>query len=170
MTVAVMAMPRSGSAWLAAYFGWLHDPLIERTWDEVKAYGIVDTGAAYNPERAYDKYVAEGKRVFLLLRRADNVFASLDRTSAFEGVTRYHTVQWLDNLAFLAEEKDVPVVWYEDLFGRYSSMHGGEIAEYTREDFDHIRWQNQQHVNVQTDLRRYTSSAFDRYKEWIDAP
>lgn len=171
MNLAILAMPRSGSAWLASYLGYLHDPLRTFDWEEVRQYNIVDTGAAYNPGVVYHKYRKAGKEVAVLLRGSKDVYRSLHASGKFPEVTEAHVCGWLDGLSEVAERYSLTTVWAEDLLlGRYTAMHAEEFLDCIGEEFDRVRWANQKELNVQASLDLYTAEAFQRYRRWVDAP
>ena len=57
MSNVILSMPRCGSAWLASYFGYLHDPLVHTTWDNHQKFNVQHSIMEYDAE-AFEYYVS----------------------------------------------------------------------------------------------------------------
>jgi hypothetical protein len=166
MRNVILSLPRCGSAWLAAYFGYLHDPLMNMTWDSVKNYSIVDTGAATDPEQAFLQYGAD--RTVVLTRNVDRVVASLRRLDFPVG--RELVEAWDARLRECARKYGLPLFDYGDLFGRHGYMEeAARLADRLGEDWDSVRWTNQREVNVQHNITEYSRPGYDQYLRWLRA-
>ena len=95
MRNVIMALPRCGSAWLAAYFGYLHDPLMHLSQAQVAHHSIVDTGAAVDPEMALGRYKAANTVV--VVGSSSRVSQSLAKLGYPVG--RSLVEEWTDRLA-----------------------------------------------------------------------
>lgn len=164
MRPVVLALPRSGSAWLASYLGYLHDPILHRDpflWGPNA--GVVDTGAAYNPEKAWRKY-GEGPAC-VLLRDQDAAYRSLVKLN--HSVTREDVGQWYRKLYDFAMDNQLFVFWYEDIFDNRQILES--LCHYMNCEYDSIWAENARQLHIEHPYKYYTPDAWRRYVEWVDA-
>jgi hypothetical protein len=161
----VLALPRSGSAWLASYLGYLHDPILHRDpflWGPNA--GVVDTGAAYNPEKAWRKY--EEGPACVLLRDPTSAWRSLVKLN--HSVTMEDVGEWDRKLYDFATGNNLPVFWYEDIFHPLRSSLES-LCHHMNCEYDYIWAENARQLHIEHPYGLYTREAWDRYTTWIDA-
>jgi len=161
MRNVILSMPRCGSAWLAAYFGYLHDP---HTIPKVGA-GIVDTGAAADPDRAWRRH--RGETTIVLSGDLDRVLQSLWVHDV--PVSPELGAAWKDRLERVALFNNLPLFFYEHLFTEKDWNEIERLHDVLDEDFDPIRWVNQMECNVQHQMSYYTAERFESYMRWLRA-
>ena len=166
MSNVILSMPRCGSAWLASYFGYLHDPLVHTTWDNIRPHhSIVDTGACVDPIRAAEKW---GRRPVALIRDNADIVRSLQMLNY--PVTPELVEGWEIRLQDATFVEGWPLFRYEDLLGLDSRT--GEIIrlhECLGEEVDWLKWDNHQKFNVQHSIADYDAEAFEYYVSWLNA-
>jgi len=159
----IMALPRTGSAWLASYFGYLHDPMASAGVVPV-GYSVVDTGAAINPSLLYEKF--EPDRCIIMLRDSGEVVQSLTRLGF---VIKLETVQrWCSTLLAFSLARNIRFFDYEQIFRNDTDRL--ELCRELGEEYDTFRFKNQMLCNVQQDITTYTTEGYDEYKRWLHAP
>lgn len=166
MRPVVLALPRSGSAWLASYLGYLHDPILHRDpflWGPNA--GVVDTGAAYNPERVWQCRYGGGPAV-VLLRWPKDAYESLVKLN--HSVTQEDVTGWYEKLINFAHGNLVPIYWYHDIM----APHSGALHSLCNEllcEYDSIWAENARQLHIEHPYKYYTPDAWKRYVEWVDA-
>lgn len=166
MRNVILSLPRCGSAWLAAYFGYLHDPLIHLSQAQVAHHSIVDTGAAVDPEMALGRYKADNTVV--VVGSSSRVSQSLAKLGYPVG--RSLVEEWTDRLARCALNNQLSMFEYSDLFGEFALADEPlRLCEALGEDYDSARWSNQQQLNVQHSILHYSADGYNRYVEWLRA-
>ena len=166
MRNVILSLPRCGSAWLAAYFGYLHDPMMYI--DPVKGigrYSVVDTGAAVDPGAAYAKYHPD--RAVVLVGHEDRITQSLQALGF--PVSRELVLEWSDRLHNFAIGKRLPLFHYGDFFGNTDLGAAEDLCAALGEDFDTLRWANQREVKVTHDIKYYTTERYENYVRWLRA-
>ena len=164
MKVAVLALPRTGSAWLATVTGMWHDPLTVTNGESVdrmleRGEGIVDTGAGLAAITAKDKYESMGYQVHVLVREPSEAYGSLIRKG------------W-DPSFELARSIDVA---YDDLYALGVPVHHypNGIYELATDLAEHraAMWRQLLDTNIQRDPSIYWNTDLKtKYQEWINAP
>lgn len=164
MRPVVLALPRSGSAWLAAYLGYLHDPVTHLDLRLLPpSCGVVDTGAAYNPEKVWRRY-GEGPAC-VLLRNPEEAYASMVKLS--NTVSFSDVAEWYNKLYEFGTDNDLPVFWYDDIFSVLPSLE--HLCDRMGCEYELTWAKNFKRLRIEHPFSDYTRETWDRYVEWADA-
>jgi len=162
--VAVLALPRTGSAWLATCTGMWHDPLTVMSGEALdrvleRGEGVVDTGAGLNAITARDKYESMGYQVHVLLRDPAESYGSLIKAG------------WTPNFE-LARSIDIA---YADLDALNRPVHHypNGVYELAQDltDKKAAMWRQMLETNIQREAGIYWNfNLTPKYEEWVNAP
>lgn len=166
MSGVVLSLPRCGSAWLASYLGYLHDPITHLDMSRIGPRGVVDTGCGIDVDAALRKYT--GRTKVFLVRNPEEIRASLSKMGfptagpELEEAYEYmHTVSMAHGTA---------VYYYDSLFSGDLRVLDGLCRELGCE-FDAVWAENAMRLHVEHQHSDFLDGcALRKYKEWLYAP